>query len=434
MQAKPLLRRMFGRTLEALDVTAAVRGAVRCDGSNLYAGGWHAELRAGEVRVIAVGKAAHAMLDGLCARIPATIRARGIVACPTMPPAARDAFEYYVAGHPAPNQESLNAGRAALALAREAAESPLVVLLSGGGSALMEAPLLPGLSLEDLQAFYRALVTCGASIVEINAVRKHTSAVKGGRLAQAAAPAPVLTLAVTDVPAGQESALASGPTLPDPTRGSDVAEIVAKYRLAEKFPRALADWLAHGDVPETPKPGDAAFARAQFCCVLGLHELFHNAHRVAQSEDCEAFCDNTTDDWPVEKAAEYLLGQLEELRVANPGKHVALIADGELSSAVTGSGLGGRNAAFVLACARRIAGRKIAVLSCGTDGIDGNSPAAGAVADGETLARAEAAGMDSGDYFRRSDAYSFFAALDDAVVTGPTGNNLRDLRILLAWP
>jgi hydroxypyruvate reductase len=145
-------------------------------------------------------------------------------------------------------------------------------------------------------------------------------------------------------------------------------------------------------------------------------------------------CDNTTDDWPVEKAAEYLLAQLEELRAANRGQRVALIADGEVSSPVTGDGVGGRNSAFVLACVEKIAGRQLAVFSAGTDGIDGNSPGAGAVADGETLERARAQGMEPQDAFRRSDAYTFFARLGDAIVTGPTGTNLRDLRILIAEP
>jgi glycerate 2-kinase len=187
-------------------------------------------------------------------------------------------------------------------------------------------------------------------------------------------------------------------------------------------------------MPETPKPGDPAFADAHFSLLLGMDDLFHPAHHAAEASGCVACCDNTTDDWPVEEAAEFLLEQLEELRAAHPGRRVALIADGEVSSRVTGDGVGGRNSAFVLACVEKIAGRRITVLSAGTDGIDGNSPAAGAVADGTTSVRAQAARMLSGDFFERSDAYNYFARLDDAIVTGPTGNNLRDLRILVADP
>jgi len=162
--------------------------------------------------------------------------------------------------------------------------------------------------------------------------------------------------------------------------------------------------------------------------------LFHPAHFFSEAKGFFTCCDNSTDDWDVERAAAYLLDQLSALQAANPSRPVAIIADGEVSSPVTGDGIGGRNSAFVLACVENIVGRRVAVLSAGTDGIDGNSRAAGAVADGETLARAMAAGLHPADAFRRSDAFTFFAALDDAVITGPTGNNLRDLRILLSTP
>jgi len=210
--------------------------------------------------------------------------------------------------------------------------------------------------------------------------------------------------------------------------------VLRKYELEPRLPDELRRWIAQGKMPETPKPGDAAFANAHFALLLGVDDLFHPAHRAAEAAGCVTCCDNTTDDWPVEKAAEYLLGQLNELRRIHPRRRVALIADGEVSSPVTGDGIGGRNSALVLACVERIAGHRIAVLSVGTDGIDGNSPAAGALADGETSARAAAAGLSVRDFFARSDAFGFFSRLDDAILTGPTGNNLRDLRILVAEP
>jgi hydroxypyruvate reductase len=187
-------------------------------------------------------------------------------------------------------------------------------------------------------------------------------------------------------------------------------------------------------MPETPKSGDAAFSNAHFELLLGMDDLFHPAHHAAEAKGFIACCDNSTDDWPVEKAADYLLEQLEELQKMHRGHRVALIADGEVSSPVTGKGIGGRNSAFVLSCVKKIAGKNIAVLSAGTDGIDGNSPGAGAVADGETLERAQAVGLNPRFMFRSSDAYVFFARLGDAIVTGPTGNNLRDLRILVSEP
>ena len=162
-----------------------------------------------------------------------------------------------------------------------------------------------------------------------------------------------------------------------------------------------------------------------------MHDLFHAAHHACESLGYECLCDNSTDNWPLEKAADHLLADLQMLRSMYPGKPVAILADGELSSPVRGTGVGGRNAAFVLTCVPKIAGGKITVLSAGTDGIDGNSPAAGAVADGATLERASALGLEPVDFLARSDAWNYFARLGDAVTTGPTGNNLRDLRILL---
>ena len=288
------------------------------------------------------------------------------------------------------------------------------------------------MQLEDVQAVHRALVTCGAPIEAMNTVRKHLSAVKGGRLAAAAGRARKITLAVTDVPASKESALASGPTLPDPSTIADVERIVAQYDLRRRFPERLVRWLDAGKMPETPKAGDPAFANAHFHLLLGMDDLFHAAHHAAEACGYATRCDNSTDDWPVAKAADALLRNWKNGSESMQGQRVAIIADGELSSPVTGSGVGGRNSAFVLDVAGKIAGRRITVLSAGTDGIDGNSPAAGAVADGETLQRATAAGLDPAAAFRESDAYTFFAKLDDAIVTGPTGNNLRDLRVLLA--
>jgi hydroxypyruvate reductase len=295
-------------------------------------------------------------------------------------------------------------------------------------------PLDPAQTLEDVQKMHRALVTCGAPIEAINTVRKHVSAVKGGRLAAAAHNATKITLAVSDVPVGKEPALASGPTLPDPTTVADAKRIIAEHSLYHRFPPALRRWLDDGKMPETPKADAPAFRNSHFLLLLGMDDLFHPAHHAAEAKGFISCCDNTTDDWPVEKAAEYLLKQLEELRKTHAGQRVALIADGEVSSPVAGNGIGGRNSAFVLACVEKIAGKKVAVLSTGTDGIDGNSPGAGAVADGDTLQRARAMGLEPADAFRRSDAFTFFSRLEDAIVTGPTGNNLRDLRILIAEP
>lgn len=386
-----------------------------------------------QIRVVAFGKASFAMASGLTELLAPDFRAEGILVGPAPPPRALPGFRTFVAGHPIPNEGSFAAGRAVLDSLAPCDERTLVFfLLSGGGSALVEQPLDPAIPLGDVQALNRVLVTCGAPIDEVNAVRKHLSAIKGGRLATAAARAMRITLGVSDVPQGRESALASGPTLPDPTTVDDAYRVVERYALLAKLPDSIRPKFERRLLAETPKSGDPAFARAHFQILLGMDDLFHPAHRAAEAYGFVTICDNSTDDWPLAKAVDYLLEQLARLKQAHPERPVALIADGEVSSPVTGDGLGGRNAAFVLDCVEKIAGQPIAVLSAGTDGIDGSSPAAGAVADGETLARARAAGFDPPDYFRRSDSYTLFSALGDAIETGPTGNNLRDLRILLA--
>jgi glycerate 2-kinase len=436
--SKQLARELFLKTLASIDIRAVMarKLIVAGDRSQLILPSARIDLSlVSRIFIVAIGKAAHAMVDGLVSQFPSGSVFAGVVAAPTKPVAPISGLEYFVAGHPIPNRDSWRAAEAILTLLRQSdARTAVFFLLSGGGSALVELPLVPSMTLEDVQTVHRALVTCGAPIEAMNTVRRHLSSIKGGRLALAAGPALKITLAVTDVPAGKEAALASGPSVPDPTLVADVHHIFHEFGLRERFPPGLRQWLEAGEMPETPKPGHEAFANAYFELLLGMDDLFHCAHHAVEAHGFAACCDNSTDDWPVEKAAASLLGQLEAWQRENHGQRVAVIADGEVSSPVTGKGTGGRNSAFVLACVEKIAGRTITVLSAGTDGIDGNSPAAGAVADGETLARAQSLGLDPAAAARESDAYNFFAKLDDAIVTGPTGNNLRDLRILLAEP
>jgi hydroxypyruvate reductase len=434
-ELKQIARQIFAETLAAIDIPATMQRKLARSGTRIRCGETEVDLAGFERMVaIAIGKAGHAMASGLCEALAPEFSATGVLAIPTAPPCELAGFRTFLAGHPVPNAASLEAGRAALELLARADERTLVFfLLSGGGSALFEFPLDPNVALADLQALYRALVTCGAPIDEVNAVRKHLSAVKGGRLAAAAPRAMKITLGVTDVPFGRESALASGPTLPDPTTVQDAARVVEHYRLLDKLPEIFRAKFArrHSSLPETPKANHPAFKRAHFQVLLGMHDLFHHGHRAAEAAGFTTMCDNTTDDWTLERAADALLEMLAQLKQQYPERPVCVIADGEVSCPVTGNGLGGRNSAFALYCVEKIAGNKIAVLSAGTDGVDGNSPAAGAVADGESKARAQAAGMEPKDYFRQSDAYTFFKKLGDAIETGPTGNNLRDLRILL---
>ncbi|HET6144225.1 MAG TPA: DUF4147 domain-containing protein [Candidatus Acidoferrales bacterium] len=428
--------KIFRHTLAGIDIPASMQRKLCRAGSEIVVNGNAYDLAAYEkIFAVAIGKASVAMAHGIADTLAPNFRPQGIVVAPTAVPDPPDGFTAIVGGHPIPNEGSFTAGKTILDLLARASEKTLVFfLLSGGGSALVELPLDPAVTLGDFQALNRTLVTCGASIDEINAVRKHLSAVKGGRMAVAAGSSTKITLGVTDVPEGQESALASGPTLPDPTTVADACSVVRRYDLRSKLPVRIRRCFENPEfIVETPKAENPAFdaQRSTFQIMLGRHELFHTAHRCSESLEFVTICDNTTDNWPVENALDFLLGQLLALKQSNPRKSVAVIADGEVSSPVTGDGIGGRNLAFVLNAVSKIAGRTIAVLSAGTDGIDGSSPAAGAVADGETLARAHAMGLNPAEYFRRSDSYTFFQKLGDAIETGATGNNLRDLRILL---
>ncbi len=430
-------RHIFTQTLSAIDIGETLRHKLTRSGSRIRCGDWTVDLADyARIRVVAYGKASHAMAEGLASVCAPDFPFAGILVGPTPPPRSLAGFKDFVAGHPIPDAQSFAAARAILKMLGECGADTLVFfLLSGGGSALVELPLDPSISLEDVQTLHRVLVGCGAPIGDINVVRKHLSAVKGGRLAVAAPAAMKITFGVTDVPAGRESALASGPTLPDPTTIADVRHIVEQYNILAKLPDSIrAKFTSPGGLVESPKPDHPAFERARFEIVLGMHDLFHHAHIAAESAGFQTICDNTTDDWPLERAAEFLLGELDRLARECPGRPVAVIADGEVSSPMHGNGVGGRNSAFVLECMWKITGKHIAVLSAGTDGIDGSSPAAGAVASGGSLARALSSGLDPADFARRSDSYNFFHALGDAIITGPTGNNLRDLRILVASP
>ncbi len=430
---KPVAREIFTETLAGIDVRAAVARGVGREGTRIRNGGGWLDLRDFQrIKVAAFGKAGFAMTQGLIEALGSEFRPEGVLSIPSVPPRPVPGIRVFQGGHPTPNSASLEAGGAVLDMLAEADTRTLVFfLLSGGGSALLEQPLDPDVSLVDLQELNLRLVTCGAPIEEINAVRKHVSAIKGGRLAAGAPAAMKITFGVSDVPEGRDSALASGPTLPDPTTCADAYRVVEKYGLLGKLPAALRPAFEKRALVETPKAGDPAFARSRFEIVLGMKQLFDAAQHAVEARGFQCVRDNSTDDWLLGRAADFLLEKLAELKRANPGKAAAVIADGEVSSPVTGNGVGGRNSAMALYCVERIAGQNVTVLSAGTDGVDGNSPAAGAVVDGETLARARSAGLDPADFSQRSDAYSFFQRLGDAIETGPTGNNLRDLRILL---
>jgi glycerate 2-kinase len=382
------------------------------------------------VRLISVGKAAVPMVEELMRRC-ALEKVLGLVSSPYERPGSLPGLEIFSGGHPRPNEDSLCAARRAeQVLAGLTPDDLVVFLFSGGGSAALEAPLDPAIQLSQLRTTYDVLVGCGADIVEINAVRKHLSAVKGGRLAQAAFPARQVTLYASDVPAGHDSAVASGPTMPDETTVEDARRVLRTYRLDDRLPADVRTFLH--SAPETPKAGDPVFDRSSWHCLVSNVDAVNSVRDGCARRGWQCEVDTTTDEEPVERSVEFLLKRLDRL-AKESAVPVCLIAGGEVRSIVRGAGTGGRNQAFVLECVPRIAGRRRAVLSAGTDGIDGNSDAAGAVADGQSLGRATALGLDLAATRAASDSGAFFRTLGDDLVTGPTGNNVRDIRLLLAW-
>ncbi len=380
--------------------------------------------------VVSMGKAGHTMVEALSELLGE--RLEGIVASPVEPPSQVRGFRYFCGGHPTPNAESVKVARVILRLLESQPASALVIfLISGGGSSIVEKPFDDRISLDDLIATYRALVLSGAPIAEINAVRKHLSAVKGGRLALAAYPAQQVSLLVSDVPDNTPDALASGPSMPDSTTVEDCYRIVEKYDLIQQFPASTRELFHRHAFDETPKSDDPAFLRARWWPVLSNQTAIEEAREAAERAGFIVQVDNSCDDWDYRKAADYLLERMRELR--QQFSPVCLISGGEVTVKVTNGGVGGRNQQFALACAEMIAGENITVLSAGTDGADGNSPAAGVVVDGSTVERARSRGLDVRAALERFDAYPLFSTLGDTIQTGPTGNNLRDLRILLAW-
>jgi glycerate 2-kinase len=424
-------RHLFEHALAEASIDRAFQRHVDCDRGVLrVCEDLHDLDSYSRVLVISIGKAAHAMVNSL--EMQAGNRFEGIVASSVEPLSQARGFRYFLGGHPMPNAESIRAADAILkALTAQNASSLVIYLLSGGGSSIAEKPIDTEISLPDLTATYRVLVHSGAPISEINAIRKHLSAVKGGRLALAAAPAQQVSLFVSDVPDNMPDALASGPTMPDSTTVRECHAIAEKYGMLEEFPASVRELFQRHALEETPKSDNLAFHRSRWWTILSNASLLEAAQVDGQQQGFTVEVDNSCDDWDYARAADYLLDRLRELR--KKSERVCLLSGGEVTVKVTNGGTGGRNQQFGLACARKIAGENITVLSVGTDGIDGNSPAAGAVVDGTTLGRAKARGLDADAHLAGFNAFPFFEALGDIIVTGPTGNNLRDLRILLAY-
>lgn len=384
----------------------------------------------GRIRILGAGKAAgslaRAVEDALSGR---EYRGRIIVKHGHGVPLAR--VEVEEGGHPLPDEEGLRATERLLRdLEGGREEDRVFFLLTGGASSLLVAPA-EGLTLDDKIRTTELLLRSGADIRELNTVRKHLSRVKGGRLAEKMAPASVLGLVISDVIGDDLSSIGSGPAVADPTTFGECLEIVARYGLEDNLPARVRERLAAGAerrIKETPKPGDPAFSRVRHV-VLASNRLSLDAARLEASSlgfETEIFRKDMVGD--VHRVALEFAARLRDARGPR-----ALLAGGELTLVVKGRGLGGRNQELALACARGLEGVPgVLVLAAGTDGTDGPTDAAGAFADGTTLERARAKGLDPDAILADNDSYRLFDALGDLLRTGPTGTNVNDLLIGLA--
>ncbi len=441
-------RKIFDQSLADCSVKRAVARHVFMRGSTLHIGEETIDLdRIEQIRIVAVGKAARTMLHSLLDQLtlPGSCDFAGVLIAPEDSQNSTQKLpreiQVFEGGHPSPNQASFDGARAALtmlqALPQEHAQNSLCFfLISGGASAMMELPLDPSISLDDTASFHRALVGSGASITEINCVRKHFSAIKGGRLAQAAGSAICRSLLLSDVPIGREDALGSGPTIPDSSTVEDCREILERYPLLAQFPANVQRFFNSNSLVETPKPHQL---HSPATVLLSAQTLAEAAANNAAALGFFPVIDNDCDDWEYKVAASHFLDRLRTLRKNHP--RICVIAAGEVAvtlPAINQSagkiGVGGRNQQFALYAATLLRSQddSVAILSAGSDGIDGNSPAAGAVVDRETVTNdVLSQAMHAMQSF---DAYSFLYDRGAVIVIGPSGNNLRDLRILIAAP
>jgi glycerate 2-kinase len=421
---REFLRALFDAALAASDPRRAVAAALPTP-------------VAGRTVVVGAGKASAAMAHAFEAAWPGELS--GLVVTRHGHAVPCKHIEIVEASHPVPDAAGRRAARRILDLASGLGpDDQLVCLISGGGSALLALPA-PGITLADKQEVTRVLLRCGTTIGEINTVRKHLSAIKGGRLAAAAAPAQIVTLAISDVPGDDPAVIASGPTVPDPSTFADARAVLAKYRI--DGPSSVIARLTAG-ADETPKPGDAAFARTRYTLIASPRQALDAAANAALKAGVAPIVlsdrvEGEARDIGLMHAAIALQLAAGRFRVgANTIKPPAvLLSGGETTVTVRGQGRGGRNSEFLLSLAAALDGAEgIAALACDTDGIDGTEDNAGAILLPDSIARATAGDISIKAALAENDAYGFFRSLDDLIVTGPTLTNVNDFRAILVDP
>ncbi|MGM0454165.1 MAG: glycerate kinase type-2 family protein [Thermodesulfobacteriota bacterium] len=430
-------RSIFDAGVEAVDAKQSIYRHCRMSGPEMVVGRHRFTLSDYDnIFVIGAGKATARMAAAMETLLHSRITG-GVLSVKYGHIEPLDHVDLIEAGHPVPDDAGRKAAEAILSLAGSAGPKDLVIcLLSGGGSALMPLPA-DLVTMEEKQETIRKLLACGAAIDEINAIRKHISAIKGGQLARAAHPATILTLILSDVVGDRLDVIASGPTVADSSTFADCRRILTTYKLSEQLPARVIDRIEKGaalHLPETPDARDPAFANTVNQIVGSNVEALSAARTMAESLGYTTLILSSMIEGDTRAAARFIAAVGKEIRKnGNPvAPPACILSGGETTVVVTGSGKGGRNQEFALASAFEIAElEKIVVISGGTDGTDGPTDAAGAAVDGATLRRADRMGLAPRAYLANNDAYHFFRQTGELLITGPTGTNVMDQRVML---
>ena len=428
---------IFQAALKAVDPVEAILRHVKLENEVLQIGDHNFELKDFDrILVVGAGKAGAPMAKALENLLGDRIDG-GVIVVKEGHGLPLDHVRIHEASHPVPDARGIRGAEEILALVKKAGKRDLVIcVISGGGSALLVAPA-DGVTLEDKQEVTRQLLACGADIHEINTVRKHLSRAKGGGLARFAYPAVVVSLILSDVIGDDLNVIASGPAVPDTSTFADARGVFQKYDIWDRLPESVQQRIQGGlagDIEDTPKAGDAVFQRCYSELVGNNIQALIAASRAAQGLGYQPLILSSTVEGEAREVVKMFTAFAREVRSsANPlAAPACILCGGETTVTIQGDGKGGRNQEFALAAAMSIAGMDhVLVLSGGTDGTDGPTDAAGAIADGRTIARAGVQGLDPLDYLRRNDAYHFFQPLNDLIITGPTRTNVSDVYMLL---
>ncbi len=436
MDLKEAAKRVFLGTLKAIEPDSVIKQKLTVDGNTLSLVGEQIPLDDfTEVVLIGMGKASLKMGAAVETLLGDRVK-RGILVTDRRS-SIKVRSEVFVAGHPLPDADSLIAGERIVELVRSCGDDALIIfLVSGGGSSLVELPLSRSISLEDLRVTNQVLVGCGATIREINIVRKSLSGIKGGRLGKLAQNSKCVGLYLSDVNPGDLRSIASNPLLPEEVGDEESIDVVNRLNLMDKLPDSVVSVIQQKSSPRVSEDWGTGASRPITMLLLDNSNAIQAAAELARQIGFRVEVDANLIEGEYRSVADQSVDRLLNLKSSFPQDRVCVISGGEVSCSVRSDGIGGRNHEFVLYSAARLAcsgiGEGVAVLSCGTDGIDGNSKAAGAVGDAALVLKAAGHGADASIFISSNDSHSFFKQAGGLVVTGPSGNNVRDLRILMA--